>query len=107
MEKREEKIRFAIETLEERIAPSNGNFPPGQFPSGNPAQAPGPVRELTTLVHLGVQCALEAGFTHPLEPWQMRVPREPLLRSLGMDEEVIAPIVAGLSERVLLVTEAA
>ena len=23
------------------IAPSNGNFPPGQFPSGNPAQAPG------------------------------------------------------------------
>jgi hypothetical protein len=33
--------RFHIEKLEERIAPSNGNFPPGQFPSGNPAQAPG------------------------------------------------------------------
>jgi hypothetical protein len=33
--------RFQIEKLEERIAPSNGNFPPGQFPSGNPAQAPG------------------------------------------------------------------
>ncbi len=33
--------RFAIEKLEERIAPSNANFPPGQFPSGNPAQAPG------------------------------------------------------------------
>jgi hypothetical protein len=33
--------RFQIEQLEERIAPSNGNFPPGQFPSGNPAQAPG------------------------------------------------------------------
>jgi hypothetical protein len=30
-----------IETLEERIAPSNANFPPGQFPAGNPAQAPG------------------------------------------------------------------
>lgn len=73
----------------------------------NPAQAPGPVRELTTLVHLGVQCALEAGFTHPLEPRQMHVPREPLLRSLGLDEAVIAPIVAGLSERVLLVTESA
>jgi hypothetical protein len=42
MEKREEKKgRFDIEALEERIAPSNGNFPPGQFPSGNPAQAPG------------------------------------------------------------------
>jgi hypothetical protein len=34
------KSRFQIEDLEERIAPSNGNFPPGQFPSGNPAQAP-------------------------------------------------------------------
>jgi len=33
--------RFRIEKLEERIAPSNANFPPGQFPSGNPAQAPG------------------------------------------------------------------
>jgi hypothetical protein len=33
--------RFQIEPLEERIAPSNANFPPGQFPSGNPAQAPG------------------------------------------------------------------
>jgi hypothetical protein len=30
-----------IEELEERIAPSNANFPPGQFPSGNPAHAPG------------------------------------------------------------------
>jgi len=33
--------RFRIVKLEERIAPSNANFPPGQFPSGNPAQAPG------------------------------------------------------------------
>jgi len=37
----EKKNRFQIEKLEERIAPSNANFPPGQFPSGNPAQAPG------------------------------------------------------------------
>jgi hypothetical protein len=33
--------RFHIDELEERIAPSSANFPPGQFPSGNPAQAPG------------------------------------------------------------------
>ena len=37
----EGKGRFQIEPLLERIAPSNGNFPPGQFPSGNPAQVPG------------------------------------------------------------------
>jgi hypothetical protein len=30
-----------VEELEERIAPSSANFPPGQFPSGNPAHAPG------------------------------------------------------------------
>ena len=35
------KSRLTIQKLEERIAPSNGNFPPGQFPSGNPAHAPG------------------------------------------------------------------
>jgi hypothetical protein len=33
--------RFQIERLEERIAPSSAPFPPGQFPSGNPAHAPG------------------------------------------------------------------
>ena len=37
----EQSSRFKINKLEERIAPSNANFPPGQFPSGNPAQAPG------------------------------------------------------------------
>jgi hypothetical protein len=36
----ETERRFEVVKLEERIAPSNGNFPPGQFPSGNPAQAP-------------------------------------------------------------------
>jgi len=43
MEKRdaEKKGKFRIEKLEERIAPSSANFPPGQFPSGNPAKAPG------------------------------------------------------------------
>jgi len=39
--KEQEQSRFQIEPLEERIAPSSGNFPPGQFPSGNPDQAPG------------------------------------------------------------------
>jgi hypothetical protein len=38
---KEEKNRFEIEKLEERIAPSSANFPPGQMPSGNPAHAPG------------------------------------------------------------------
>lgn len=33
--------QFKIEQLEERLAPSAGNFAPGQFPSGNPAHAPG------------------------------------------------------------------
>ena len=36
-----QSARFNIVKLEERIAPSNANFPPGQFPSGNPAHAPG------------------------------------------------------------------
>jgi hypothetical protein len=42
-EKKIEKaeVSLEIEQLEERIAPSSGNFPPGQFPSGNPAHAPG------------------------------------------------------------------
>ena len=35
------RARFTIQRLEERIAPSSANFPPGQFPSGNPAHAPG------------------------------------------------------------------
>ena len=37
----EKSTRFQVVKLEERIAPSNANFPPGQFPSGNPAHAPG------------------------------------------------------------------
>jgi hypothetical protein len=37
----EPKKQFQIVKLEERIAPSSANFPPGQFPSGNPAKAPG------------------------------------------------------------------
>ncbi|HZN37050.1 MAG TPA: hypothetical protein VFB80_24635 [Pirellulaceae bacterium] len=37
----EEPTRFQIDKLEDRIAPSSANFPPGQFPSGNPAFAPG------------------------------------------------------------------
>jgi hypothetical protein len=35
------KRSFKITKLEQRIAPSSNNFPPGQNPSGNPAKAPG------------------------------------------------------------------
>jgi HD-like signal output (HDOD) protein len=72
----------------------------------DPAAAPGPVRELTALVHLGIQLAIEAGFTHPLEPRQFRVAREPLLQSLGLAAEVLQPIMEQLPERVLLMSEA-
>jgi HD-like signal output (HDOD) protein len=72
----------------------------------NPANAPGPARDLTTLVHLGVQIALEAGFTHPLEPRQMSNPREPLLRAVGLQEDSVSQILDGLSERVHLVLAA-
>jgi HD-like signal output (HDOD) protein len=71
----------------------------------DPAQAPGPARDLTTLVHLGVQLALEAGFTHPLEPRVLRIPREPLLKAMDLSEEKVNAIMEGLSERVLLVME--
>lgn len=40
-QKDDQQGRFRIEKLEERIAPSSSNFPPGQCPSGNPAHAPG------------------------------------------------------------------
>ena len=33
--------RFNIRKLEQRIAPGQSHFPPGQFPAGNPAHAPG------------------------------------------------------------------
>jgi hypothetical protein len=39
--KQSPKRQFKITKLEQRIAPSNNNFPPGQNPSGNPAHAPG------------------------------------------------------------------
>lgn len=69
----------------------------------DPNGAPGPVKELTTLVHLGIQLAIEAGFTYPAEPRQMRLPRGPMLRMLGISEEAVPPIVEKLSECVLLV----
>jgi len=34
-------MKLHIEELEQRIAPSSADLPPGQFPSGNPAHAPG------------------------------------------------------------------
>jgi hypothetical protein len=47
MESRNEDVRepnqtrFQIEKLEERIAPSQSHFPPGQFPAGNPGHEKG------------------------------------------------------------------
>jgi HD-like signal output (HDOD) protein len=73
----------------------------------DPNGAPGPVKELTALVHVGIQLAIEAGFTYPAEPRQLSVPREPLLRMLGIDPEAVAPIVERLPERVLLIADAA
>jgi hypothetical protein len=35
------KRSFRIEPLEERIAPSQSNFPPGLFPAGNPGHEKG------------------------------------------------------------------
>jgi hypothetical protein len=40
-QKDEVKPRFQIEQLEERIAPTQSHYPPGQFPSGPPGQHPG------------------------------------------------------------------
>jgi HD-like signal output (HDOD) protein len=72
-----------------------------------PAAAPGPARDVTTLVHLGVQLAIEAGFTYPAEPRQSRTAREPLLLSLGIPLDALPPIVEKLPERVLLLADAA
>lgn len=69
-----------------------------------PARAPAAVRELTLLVQLGMQLALQAGFVHPLEPRPGRMARELLLRSLGMQEEQVDAIAASLAERVQLVS---
>jgi HD-like signal output (HDOD) protein len=73
----------------------------------DPNAAPGPAKELTTLVHLGIQLSIEAGFTYPAEPRQFRVAREPLLRMLGIAPEAIPAIVESLPEKVLLLTDAA
>jgi HD-like signal output (HDOD) protein len=71
----------------------------------DPAAAPESARDLASLVYLGVQLALEAGFTHPLEPRMQRQSRESLLRALSLDEASVAAVVEGLAERVLLLVE--
>jgi HD-like signal output (HDOD) protein len=71
----------------------------------DPRRAPLPDQQLTTLVHLGIQLAIEAGFTYPLEPRQFRVPREPLLVSLRLNNKIADEITEGLPERVLLLAE--
>jgi HD-like signal output (HDOD) protein len=72
----------------------------------DPTQAPGPARDLTHIVHLGIRLAVEAGFTYPMEPRKFSMPRENVLHALGIEEAALEPIVAGLAERVLLVSTA-
>jgi len=47
--------RLVLEVLEDRATPSNGNFPPGQFPSGGAAGVftvdPKGTAETHTMVH--------------------------------------------------------
>jgi HD-like signal output (HDOD) protein len=71
-----------------------------------PARAPAPLRELALLVHLGVQLALQAGFTHPLEPRPGRMARELMLHSLGVPEEAAGSIVEEMPERVRMLLDA-
>lgn len=72
-----------------------------------PARAPAPLRELASLVHLAMLLAFQAGFAHPLEPRPGRVARELLVRSLGLQEDELTPIVEGLPERVQVMLDAA
>lgn len=72
-----------------------------------PARAPAEARDLALMVHLGVQLALQAGFTHPLEPRPGPSARELMLLSLGLQEEAIESIVEDLPGRVRLVMSAA
>lgn len=73
----------------------------------DPHTAPGPAKELTMLVHLGIQLAIEAGFTYPAEPRQLRLQRGPMLRVLNIAEDALPAIVERLPERTLLVADAA
>jgi HD-like signal output (HDOD) protein len=72
----------------------------------DPAAAPGPAKDLTTLVHLGIQISIDAGFTYPAEPRQFRIQREPLLRNMGLSAEAVDAVLERLAEQVLLVAEA-
>jgi HD-like signal output (HDOD) protein len=107
----EQKLVKVTHTHCSQVIFESWNMPPSIVMAArhheNPAQAPGPARELTTLVHLGIQIAIEAGFTYPMKPRQLRQPRELLLRSVGLDESVVEEIAPGLAERVLLMVEGA
>ena len=65
-----------------------------------PTHAAPPMRSLALVTNLGVQVALLAGFVHPLEPRPGRSARELLLRSLGLEEQVLQELVEGLAARV-------
>jgi hypothetical protein len=43
----QEEAELTPEQAEQVTGGSNGNFPPGQFPSGNPAHSPGTLASLS------------------------------------------------------------
>jgi HD-like signal output (HDOD) protein len=68
-----------------------------------PHAAPGAeARDLAALVYLGMQAALDAGFSHPLEPRPFDDLRDTLCAALGLDQDVLAEVAEGLPEQVLL-----
>lgn len=59
-------------------------------------------RNLAALTYMGMQVALDAGFTHPLEPRPLPDLRAALCAHLGLDEQNMLATQARLTEQVLL-----
>jgi HD-like signal output (HDOD) protein len=64
-----------------------------------PAQAPGPFRELASLVHLGACLALASGHTHALEPAR-QLPSPGAMELLGVGVDEFEELAQALPERV-------
>jgi hypothetical protein len=75
--------RFRIDRLEEWIAPCSADFPPGRFPWGNPAHAPGKSNPNTKVV---VEAALSDGAAGAAEG-RVRLLMTPYLH--GMLREIV------------------
>lgn len=59
-------------------------------------------RNIAVLVHLGMQVALDAGFTHLLDPRPTSAGREALCAHVGLDTDALLAAGEGLAEKVLL-----